>query len=55
MCAIVPDFSLGSTYLIIEGKKQDSKDYELITFESDKWLLYVKNRLKLKNTIKEDK
>jgi len=50
MCTIVPDFSVGSTYLIIEGKKQDSKDYELITFEPDKWLLYVKNRLKLKKT-----
>lgn len=49
MCILVPDFSIGSTYLIIEGKKQDSKDYELITFESDKWLSYVRNKLKLKH------
>ena len=49
MCILVPDFSIGYTYLIIDGKRQDSKDYELITFKSDKWLLYVRNKLEEEN------
>ena len=46
-CFLVPTFTIGSTYLLISGKADDTKHYELITSKSDKWLIFVRNRLKM--------
>lgn len=47
LCTLEPTFSVGSTYLLISAETDDSKHYELITSQSDKWLLFVRNRLEL--------
>jgi hypothetical protein len=43
--AVVPRFSVGWTYLIFLDKPYHVKAFEEVSRDSDKWLIYVKNKI----------